>query len=701
MLSLLIAMSITQDPPAPVGPLPSANQMAWHERQYYAFVHFGPNTFTGVEWGQGTEDPNIFNPTEFDARQWCRVFKEAGMTGVIITAKHHDGFALWPSKYTDHSVKASKWRDGKGDVLKDLSEACKEYGLWMGVYLSPWDRNHPTYGTAEYNDVFVNMLEEVLTNYGDMKEVWFDGANGEGPNGKRQIYDWPRFEATVREFAPNAVIFGDGGDVRWVGNESGFVGETNWNFLPSGHYPGDQSIYSFLFEGDPNGDKYSPGECDVSIRPGWFWRESENDRVKSIEQLSEIYYRSIGHGGNLLLNVPPDSRGLIHKNDVHALMEFRRWREETFEEDLSQKMQLDFENRPAGSERMVQVLSDHDPTTYYEVPRPKIGLVYALSWTKPTLVDHVVIQENLINSQRITHFSVWLFSRNQDSPYLTLARGTTVGYRRIVQFPPLEVKDGESLMVEVFGPGGVPIRVASIEAYLGVPSVEIASGAPSFMGEQTIELKSDNPFAEIRYTLDGASPQEYSPLYEGPIKIDKTVTLKAAAFYEGRRSFKPIEQKFTRYDKQELMPAIVFIRAPDPGLRYFYIEQGWQTLDQLKDAKETETGVSMMGLDLRLRKRDEHFGFKFQGVITAPKDGIYTFSLTSDDGSRLYIDDKLIVDNDGLHGLVTKQGMAPLAKGFHMIRVEYFNATGALGLKLEMTGPEIKKHEMRAEEFKH
>ena len=213
-------------------PLPSAAQLEWSRMDFYLFVHFGPNTFTDMEWGKGTEQEDVFNPTALDCKQWCRIAKAAGAKGIIITAKHHDGFCLWPSKYSTHSVAQSKWKNGKGDVLRELSDACKEYGLKMGVYLSPWDRNHPKYGTDEYNEVFINMMKEVVNNYGPFFEFWWDGANGEGPNGKKQVYDWHRFEQTMKSIAPNTVVFSDiGPGARWVGNEKGFAGDPNWNLL--------------------------------------------------------------------------------------------------------------------------------------------------------------------------------------------------------------------------------------------------------------------------------------------------------------------------------------------------------------------------------------------------------------------------------------------------------------------------------------
>lgn len=689
MLSLVFAMSLLQDP---VGPLPSKNQLDWHKRQYYAFVHFGPNTFTGVEWGQGTENPDVFNPTELDCRQWCRVFKEAGMSGVILTAKHHDGFALWQSKQTRHGVMSSKWRDGKGDVLKELSEACKEYGLWLGVYLSPWDRNHPTYGTPEYNDTFVAMLEEVLTKYGDIKEVWFDGANGEGPNGKRQVYDWPRFEATVRKFAPNAVIFGDGGDVRWVGNEQGFVGETNWNFLPSGHWPGDQSIYHLLNEGDPKGDKYSPGECDVSIRPGWFWRESENDKVKSLEQLQEIWYRSVGHGGNLLLNVPPDTRGLIHESDIRALGEFKRWRDALMSEDFAKGAKLSMSSIPRGSFG-VNNLIDGDEETYWMTRDGTSEATVGLRWETPTIIDHIEISEPIRLGQRIDKI---LLTVGDDTGNKVIVEGRTVGYRRVFRFPAVAAQNASITLRSRSG----SVALSSIKALLGPPDLSIEPDATSFLGHTRAILRSNNPFAVLTYTLDGSTPNRQSTVYRGPIAITESCVLKAVAL-QGGRSSAIVSQSFTKYDRATLWPATVFFRAPDPGLQYSYYPQRLQTLDQLKDLKAAETGVSLKGLDLDLRKQDANFALAFDGVVSVPQDAIITFSLTSDDGSRLYIDDKLVIDNDGLHGMVTKEGIAPLASGYHRLRVEYFNATGGMGLKLEWRGAGVNPGELSADSYRH
>ena len=262
-------------------PTPSPRQLAWQEMEIIAFAHFGVNTFTNKEWGDGKEDPKIFNPTEFDARQWTKALKAGGVRMLILTAKHHDGFCLWPSAYTDHSVKSSTWRDGKGDVVKEVAEACRMEGLKFGVYLSPWDRHEPKYGDSpKYNQHFINQLYELLQNYGDVSEIWFDGACGEGPNGKRQVYDFPAFIAVVRKCAPDAVIFSDAGpDVRWVGNENGYAGETCWSTIDRSKVTIGKSDAKYLNKGDPNGPNWVPPECDVSIRPGWFYHPADDEKV--------------------------------------------------------------------------------------------------------------------------------------------------------------------------------------------------------------------------------------------------------------------------------------------------------------------------------------------------------------------------------------------------------------------------------------
>jgi alpha-L-fucosidase len=413
-------------------PLPSKSQLAWHDQEFYLFVHFGPNTFTDKEWGLGDEPAAVFNPSQLDCRQWARVAKRAGAKGIIITAKHHDGFCLWPSRYSKHTVRESKWKNGKGDVLKELSIACKEYGLKFGVYISPWDRNHPKYGTDEYNDVFVNMMKELFSSYGPIWELWWDGANGEGPNGKKQAYDWKRFERTVRELSPSTVIFSDiGPDIRWVGNEKGFAGETNWNYLDTAGFtrgigapPTDT-----LNQGNINGKNWIPAECDVSIRPGWFYHANEDDKVKTPEQLFDLYCKSVGRGANLLLNVPPDARGLMHENDSASLAGFN----DLLQKNLSMNqsvygkgyMVLDKGNTP------VTVLNDLNDTTSEEIPlefHEAIGITFEES----RLINCVVLKEDIRYGQGCKEYIVLLISKEDE--ILKLIKGTTIGKKRIVLF---------------------------------------------------------------------------------------------------------------------------------------------------------------------------------------------------------------------------------------------------------------------------
>ncbi len=434
ILSLVAAMAIATNnvlPPTPLQPVPSPRQLSWQQREMYAFVHFGPNTFSGKEWGEGTEDPNSFNPTQLDCRQWVRTFKAAGMRGIILVAKHHDGFCMWPSKFSAHTVAQSKWKNGKGDVLKELAEACKAEGMAMGVYVSPWDRNHPQYGTPEYNQVFANMLREVLTNYGPMFEVWFDGANGEGPNGKKQEYDWPLFIRTVRECQPNAVIFSDAGpDVRWVGNEQGLASETNWSLLNRARYFPGTPLFEELGKGDENGKDWVPAECDVSIRPGWFYKKDEDGRVKTVDDLLTLYHASVGRGANLLLNVPADRRGQIADIDARTLADFRESLHGLYATDLATGAKVSADvTRGDGFE--AARATDEEYTSYWAAPDADKTAALTVDLCKPTVFDRVSIQEPIWLGQRIRSFVV---QAQENGSWKELGRGTTIGYKRILEF---------------------------------------------------------------------------------------------------------------------------------------------------------------------------------------------------------------------------------------------------------------------------
>ncbi len=404
-------------------PLPTAVQLQWHDMEFYLFTHFGPNTFTDKEWGLGNEPEDAFNPTQLDCRQWCRVAKEAGAKGIIITAKHHDGFCLWPSKFSTHTVRESKWKDGKGDVLKELSVACKEYGLKFGVYISPWDRNHPKYGTAEYNDVFVGMMKELFSNYGPITELWWDGANGEGPNGKKQVYDWHRFEKTVRDLSPNTVVFSDiGPDIRWVGNESGFAGKTNWNLLDTAGFTRGYGAPNTdtLNQGNINGKNWIPAECDVSIRPGWFYHSNEDDKVKSPEKLFDLYLKSAGRGANLLLNVPPDRRGLINEKDAASLIAFKKYRDESFKNNLlKHAIVIDkiHTNKDIGG---------------------KTEIIKLMIFKEPIKLNCLVLKELIQNGQFIKDVDIIISNHGTEMRKISI---TTVGKKRIISFPTEEVTE--------------------------------------------------------------------------------------------------------------------------------------------------------------------------------------------------------------------------------------------------------------------
>jgi len=430
-------------PPAPYGPVPSERQLRWHEMEFYGFVHFTVNTFTDKEWGYGDESESVFNPTAFDADQIARTAKEAGMKGLILTAKHHDGFCLWPSRYTTHSVKNSPWRGGKGDLVREMSDACKRHGLKFGVYLSPWDRNRADYATAAYVTYYRNQLRELLTNYGPIFCVWFDGANGgDGYYGgaremrridARTYYDWPNTWQLVRELQPNAVMFSDAGpDVRWVGNESGVAGDPCWATLdmskPS-RYPGGTS--EGLNSGERPGTAWLPAECDVSIRPGWFYHPSEDAKVKTPAQLVDIYYRSVGRGACLNLNIPPDRRGIINENDVRVLREFRRILDATFSKDLARGAKVTASNVRGGSRRFDgSKVTDADRRTYWctddEVTTPEL----VLELGKPVTFNVVSIREYLPLGQRVDAFALDCW---RDGQWHEFAAGTSIGNLRLVR----------------------------------------------------------------------------------------------------------------------------------------------------------------------------------------------------------------------------------------------------------------------------
>jgi len=429
ILALLLC-ACRHEPIAPYGPLPSESQIEWQKMETNMFCHFGPNTFSGLEWGEGSESEDLFNPSALDCRQWASTALQAGFKGIIITAKHHDGFCLWPNPVSRHTVAQSRWKDGHGDVLKELSDACSEVGLAFGVYISPWDRHDPSYGSEAYNQVYVKTLESVHSGqYGRIFEQWFDGACGEGPNGKRQVYDWPLFHATVRRHSPNAVMFSDvGPGCRWVGNERGQASRTNWSTLDTtGFAPGkDAPSSEVLGHGNQGGEAWIPAETDVSIRPGWFWRESETAQVKSVAELMNIYYNSVGRNSLLLLNVPPDSRGLLDPVDSLTLVRFAEARERVFSNDLSEGASVKDDGHVRGY-RASNML-DGDFETYWAAKDKVSSFVVTLPG--PRSFNRVQLQEYIALGQRVATFSI--SARDDSGEWRELASETTIGYKRII-----------------------------------------------------------------------------------------------------------------------------------------------------------------------------------------------------------------------------------------------------------------------------
>lgn len=430
LLPCLLTAAVWAQPVKPLLPVPSKKQLQWHEKEFYLFIHFGPNTFTNKEWGEGNEDASVFNPTALDCAQWARIAKQAGAKGIILTAKHHDGFCLWPSKFSSHTVRESSWQNGKGDVVKALSEACKKTSIEMGVYISPWDRNHPAYGTPAYNDVYLSTMKELLTQYGPFFELWWDGANGEGPNGKKQQYDFHRFQDSALSWQPQLVIFSDiGPHIRWCGNEKGFIGNTNWNLLDTvgfkrgnGAPPADT-----LNQGNVNGKNWIPAEADVSIRPGWFYHSEEDNKVKSAKTLFNLYLHSVGNGGNLLLNVPPDRTGNIHPADSAALMGFRKIREAAFAEDLLANAVISTHNN--GNKKLAN-LTDHNNQTYWASSQ-KENTQLIIGLPRKTVVSAMVLEEMIQLGQRVQSFTIDVWD---GMVYQNVFTGTTIGRKKIAVF---------------------------------------------------------------------------------------------------------------------------------------------------------------------------------------------------------------------------------------------------------------------------
>jgi alpha-L-fucosidase len=534
LLSFLFVMQSAKaqvKAPEPFGPLPTQKQVDWHEMEFYAFVHFSLNTFTNKEWGYGDESPELFNPTNLDLRQWARIVKQSGMKGIILVAKHHDGFCLWPSAYTERSVKNSPWKNGKGDLVKELAAACKEYDLKLGLYLSPWDRNHSEYGKPEYITYFRNQLKELLTNYGDVFEMWFDGANGGdgyygGANETRKInsleyYNWDETYKLIYETAPKTLVWGVGpSEARWIGNEEGRAGKTNWSLLRQKDELAGKVNYTEFVSGHEDGEKWVPGEADVSIRPGWFYHAVEDDKVRPLDEMVDIFYESIGRNANLLLNLPVDRRGLVNENDEARLKELVATLKSDFKTEVLAGTKVSASNvRGNNAKFAAGNVSDRNKATYWATDDNIKTASIEFDFSKPTAINRLLLQEYIKLGQRVKAFSV---EAKVDGQWKTIATETTIGYKRILRFDRVQAS---ALKINITD-SKASIVISNIQAYNAPTFVRMPEIQRDKNGTVTMKAEQDDV---IYYSLDGKTPTIKSTLYNGTFTYNKAVQIKAIA----------------------------------------------------------------------------------------------------------------------------------------------------------------------------
>ena len=540
-LSLVVSGCTTVSAPEPLYPIPSENQMRWQEMEYYAFIHYSLNTYTDQSWGYGDESLDLFNPQNLDCREWARICKEAGMKGVIFTAKHHCGFCMWPSEYTEYSVKNTAWKDGKGDVVRELADACKEYGLEFGVYLSPWDRNHAAYGTDEYITYFRNQLRELLTNYGPIFETWFDGAHGGGgyyggADEDRQIerrtyYQWKETFAMARELQPGILIWNDGGDrgdLRWVGTEAGFVGETNWSQL---NKEGEVE-WGMLHYGLEGGDSWVCAEVNTSIRPEWFYHQNEDMKVKTVPQLMESYYHSVGRNATFLLNVPIMPDGSVHPTDEARLLEFAKAREDAFADDLAYKSKVE-SDKTRGNHRKFSASKavDGKKDTYWAMDDEDNTGCITIDFGKAQSFNRFLVQEYIRLGQRVRSFKIEYLSEGE---WKLITEATTIGYKRILYFPTV---NSRYLRFTVTDSRACPL-ISNIEVYRAPQILDAPQIRRNKAGE--VVIVPADPESVIYYTFDGSEPGKDSRIYEGPVSVEGKVDVKAVAYEPSSDKMSPV-----------------------------------------------------------------------------------------------------------------------------------------------------------------
>ena len=522
--------NVTNNAPEAIEPIPAKQQIDWQKLETYAFVHFGLNTFNDLEWGYGNTPASTFNPTNLDCDQWVATLKQCGMKGVILTAKHHDGFCLWQTKTTDYSIANSPYKNGKGDMVKELSDACKKHGLKFGLYLSPWDRNHAQYGYEDYVEVYHNQIDELTGNYGELFEFWFDGANGGngyygGTNESRSInakeyYDYERARDTILRRHPNAMIFGGTCQtIRWVGNEQGWAGDTDWCMIN----PESDNNTKHLNHGSENGTHWIPAEVDVSIRPGWFYHQREDHQVKSIAQLTDIYYRSVGHNANLLLNFPINLDGKIPAQDSIRIMEWHDVITNDLKDNLLKDAKVNVDNE-RGRKFKAENVIDGDWETYWATEDDYNFGTISFTFDKPVKMNRVVLQEYIPLGQRVKDFYMEGELNGEWFKINAFDTLSTIGYKRIVRFNTVELDK----LIIYFEESKGPLCINNIEAYCAPVLLTEPVIARDF--DNYVKMESSDKDAAIFYTIDGSDPDENSLRYDKPFIFNKNGVIKAVSY---------------------------------------------------------------------------------------------------------------------------------------------------------------------------